>query len=581
MKSIKTIILSSASTVLAIIIYYGFSSEIFATHSTINYVCADCHDVTSSPSVTTEPLFPTTSDAIGNFCMNCHAAGKPGDIFGFIPTNHDGHAPITYCGDCHTPHLADAGTNAALIEAILSTYTVNTYTDITTAVDNTGTGVCQVCHTATAQYRNQSVVPSKDQPDLGSHTSGDQAVGGNCKSCHNHYVDGVVKGWSPAGGDCLGCHGGEKAVSGSNPPFNRVAATNEFNTNHHVVGSGITIKDCSVCHVEGDTNGDPNPTYHKNGVVDLRDPDTQGNVISLTNSTATQRFQRTRSVLIGNDTYSTEINALQNNFCLGCHDVDGAQNSDIVALGFSAAQPFSAMTRGSIPNVDAQLSTAHYSFHPVKGTVGNPFALATSPGAVKHLASPYNTGTASLITCFDCHANGAHGGGFQRMIREDMLVGPDYNGLTEAAIPAGWDGGGVAGTGGNGFCNKCHDPAVYSGGDDNNTGAMNRAHDAQHSIGSDEYGCAGCHGGPVRFTMVDWNKKIPGYNYCNAEGNGSAWGNIHGNSYNYCSTSPWNPGGASKSFVMGGRIYGYISEGGGAGSCWEAGCKHNGDVRTD
>jgi hypothetical protein len=177
-------------------------------------------------------------------------------------------------------------------------------------------GLCQSCHTLTgsllgtpeSRHTNDSVTDPPNPPLNHGHE-----VGGNCTSCHTHQgQEGVDDGFTPQGGDCVGCHSSEK---GSIPrrqitESSAGAGDGEFSTDfrsHHVndgTGSQIVTKwDCVVCHAEGDVlTGSPDTDYHQKDGVQLKDVDTGVAYADWAGLAASDR----------------------SDFCLSCHDSDGA-----------------------------------------------------------------------------------------------------------------------------------------------------------------------------------------------------------------------------------------------------------------
>ena len=72
-----------------------------------------------------------------------------------------------------------------------------------------------------------------------------------------------------------------------------------------------------------------------------------------------------------------------------------------------------------VPDVDAQFSTTHSFYHPVKGAASNPFC--TGVGAGSTMESPWNQNNDhNLISCFDCHGPNGHGYANQRMLLDPI-----------------------------------------------------------------------------------------------------------------------------------------------------------------
>jgi predicted CxxxxCH...CXXCH cytochrome family protein len=127
--------------------------------------------------------------------------------------NNDGGS---WCWDCHDPH-GDASAAGQRIKMIQRRAAVNPdangipgsltatdiiFTDNTVGVGAGGfardaapyaAGVCNTCHTTTAQYTQTS--------GKGTHGTG------KCSTCHKHSGDATYDGYAFKGGGCNGCHG--------------------------------------------------------------------------------------------------------------------------------------------------------------------------------------------------------------------------------------------------------------------------------------------------------------------------------------------------------------------------------------
>jgi hypothetical protein len=203
-----------------------------------------------------------------------------------------------------------------------------------------------------------------------------------------------------------------------------------------------------TCHHEEYGNA-----YHGNTTTDLRNVD-DDSVVSIA-----QPFAR--------DTASNVLEAdvlnLQNNFCLRCHDADGASGN---------TTPFS--TGNPVPDIDSALDTGNAYFHPVKGPGNNPKCDSAS------MNPPWNQDNGhDQISCFDCHGINAHGSANNNMLRVH-IAGPT-------------DGANIAL-----FCRTCHNDANRTYHDTGDH--ANPLHDEDY--GSKQapdvhgpYSCRGCHSG--------------------------------------------------------------------------------------
>ncbi|HEY5652770.1 MAG TPA: choice-of-anchor D domain-containing protein [Pontiella sp.] len=392
-------------------------------------------------------------------CLTCHGAGHNGFN---IPRNAEQQS--TTCGQCHNPTgvasnkcnialhinsssnvLADCGschevhggadlselitTRASVTGTNLSYFRVDT-NYIPQAIDAgvyhnpldyafgsaPYNGACQVCHTNTVRYRNFDL-----------EYTGHAAPGSDCQSCHAHEDN-----WQGLGGtDCTVCHatvkGTHRAVM---PDFGLIAG--------HIPGGSVTTNDCMTCHHEAYGNA-----YHGNTTTDLRNVD-DDSVVSIA-----QPFSRNTNT----DVLEADVVNLQNNFCLKCHDADGA-NGDTT--------PFS--TGNPVLDINSAMNPANSYFHPVLGPGNN----ATCNSSTMH--PPWNqSNDHDMISCFDCHGINAHGSSNNDMLRVHI------NGLTDGAnIRA--------------FCTTCH---VFG------TGFSAHSQTNHRYESGNSYECRGCHAGLV------------------------------------------------------------------------------------
>jgi hypothetical protein len=234
--------------------------------------------------------------------------------------------------------------------------------------------------------------------------------GGVCSGCHNHvddadetsfdgtgditkHMDGVIQG----AGDCVGCHSG--SGSGVGKTNNRDAVGDEFGLawGHKRTGRGaVTVYDCGVCHMEGAidaselTTGGTDPSYHNNGKIELRDPDSATGAL-LYEFASGDKFNRD----VGSNTITAEVAAVLG-FCLACHDSDGSVTQSGSGSP-SATDPWA--TGASVTDIESQFNST-VTFHPVTQFQNNNYAYATGM-----LSSPWDGGgsTHYKITCWDCH----------------------------------------------------------------------------------------------------------------------------------------------------------------------------------
>jgi hypothetical protein len=282
--------------------------------------CVDCHfavgDFHGSFGV------PRDADQ-ESACVSCHnesgLASAKSDV-----AIHTGpkHGASVDCGSCHmvhnnydfttTDHSAVEAPNVAWIRSDTWKYIDpnNPWPDPALFQDSSGSydpnnpppfafdpndppwdGICQSCHTLTSHHTR---IP-------GDH---EHNVTADCTSCHKH-VDGFF-----ASGDCVGCHNGgqgpRRQITESTPGTGDGEFGTDFRSHHVNDGTGaqiVTRWDCVVCHAEGDAlTGEADGTYHQKDGVQLKDVDTGTAYSDWAGLSAAQR----------------------SDFCLSCHDADGA-----------------------------------------------------------------------------------------------------------------------------------------------------------------------------------------------------------------------------------------------------------------
>ncbi|MHC4152580.1 MAG: hypothetical protein ACYSSP_10860, partial [Planctomycetota bacterium] len=377
-------------------------------------------------------------------------------------------------------------------------------------------GICQSCHLWSATMTRHT------NEGLGDNN---HEIGGNCTSCHSHK-DGFL-----ASGSCIDCHDEIQDENTSDGiPARRavVGVSGDFiRTSHHVVGGTVTDDDCAVCHYESVDAG-----YHKNGQIDLRDPDT--------GSALTGFVQFTRNT--SSDVIEPNVVNVQNNLCMKCHDANGAVTT-AVDPNFPL-QPFSSNTRDA-PNIFAAFDTGNAFHHAVRGAGSNPYCIPSgSNGSNITMVSPWNQdSTHDVVSCFDCHAANGHGGDNNYNLRTQITGTSDAPGILT-------------------FCGLCHKTTSYSSG---NTGSDF----ADHSRGQhrdNAYSCRGCHAGQVDDdldALSDNGGRFPQIM-------------IHGGSFTWDSESE-TPGTSTDTFMFGGWLGGLDPV---ARQCYGGNCSHTTSAKT-
>jgi predicted CxxxxCH...CXXCH cytochrome family protein len=361
--------------------------------------CNGCHDATTDGG-----SYPATKP----LCSACHT-----DQASFVGTSPG-------CKDCHG---ADATGRPKLNSALGNVFPNISGSHGIHVVDKGYT--CSRCHfnggTGSVNHGSSNGVKSTGITfvHVSSNTKEFHFTTTGKGTCSNVACHGAAE-WGVTKFDCVSCHSITiTRTVGLAAGKTLAAASNEFNQawGHKKSGRGaVTAADCIVCHLEGVfATGKTSATYHKDGNIDLRDPDGSGEA-AITNisggaftfrrfSTSYASLSRTST----GHTSNTDIaNVITQKFCLKCHDSGGATNTS-ARSGSSptATAPFG----GGNTSLDAatQFATSNSSKHPILGPLTRDYPSAT------RMAVPYKpTGTRGtsgtktagvVINCFDCHTN--------------------------------------------------------------------------------------------------------------------------------------------------------------------------------
>ena len=342
-----------------------------------NIGCVDCHAMYSSGFV------PRNIEQ-ENLCKSCHNPTGLAASMSDVAVHTVDANTIIDCGSCHEvhtpsePNIADphpggqTAPNLKLIRGDTGKYVPGALGPAVfqerpahfafDANNAPWDGVCQSCHTQTKHHTNNGA---------GDHQ---HKIGLDCTTCHSHK-----SGFASIGG-CTSCHnlpqGSRRQIVEPGGDFSRAS--------HHIVGT-VQDVDCEVCH---DTS------VHQSGTVRLKDPD-QGAAIIYS--------------------YNPADPAAIENFCLNCHDSDGA-------MAEGGTQPFSDGT--TVPNI--------------KGSAVGSWANSA------HKQIGYGPNGGNPISCFgNGSSNGCHGNAHGSNLRK--MLGP-YNGTP------GTDNVNEE----EGFCYNCH-----------------------------------------------------------------------------------------------------------------------------
>ena len=493
---------------------HSSSGQAITNAGTVEVLCASCHNPTMFPTSPIPINHRDADDGSQTFEMSCTKCHDPHD---YQQNILGGNNLKLVKATVKTPNSGDKGVifSARGSDAPGNVGSAHSFADGDTNYD----GICEVCHTQTKFHSNNGLY-------LGNPVAAHNG-GVFCIRCHSHDK-GFRGAW------CGGCHG--ETQNNGNDAIVRRAVLGEFASgSHHVAGGAVQDADCAVCHYEAIDGA-----YHENNLVDLRDPDSGTTLISFS--------QFTRNT--ASNTLESWVTSVQNNFCLHCHDSNGASDSTVPVAGGTALRPFTSNTQDA-SNVFAQLAPTNSTFHPVRGAASNPFCVpSASNGNVITMQPPWNhTATHNVISCFDCHYANGHGGPNQRMIRAAV----DFDAMAAGTLTSGLPV--------EAFCTLCHKSTTYVTPPRRSVaGSRYEYHgtnQGQHSAdGGNELGCMGCHGGTVNWGGL-------------AGGNGSAPGNTHGSSYVWGAGSK-SPGSVPLTFMLGGWLGGWTN----TGNCWGGNCNH-------
>jgi hypothetical protein len=466
-----------------------------------------------------------------NTCKSCHQDTGPAEAKqDFAIHTGPKYAAGVDCGSCHEVHnnydFTTTDTHSGGVTAANIQWVRSDSAKYITGADEpalyqsaTGSyawdddnqpwnGLCQTCHTGTDFHRNDASLGA------GSHAHN---VTQDCGGCHKH-LDGF------RGGDCTGCHNQQKEIESSPGTYRRQitdssagAGDGEFGsgfTSHHVndgtTNEIVTKWDCVVCHAEGDVNTGAPTGLHQNALTELKDADTG---VAYGDWAGLAAWQRS-------------------DFCLSCHDSDGAQiitgrtDPDPDATT-NALNPFNdgltnahepdgldtttpaPHSRGAVVDVAGQFDTANASHHAVLGPAyvfeadcagfQDPHSCCTDVATGPTCDLPFGStvddqiqgvrtdlGWNSVLDCEDCHtgppdpkgavAVSGHGTPTARYMLRDQ----DGN---EAA---------TAEPGSTSICFRCHSPDDTTGVFTAHVGTTQHTQDSFNIFG---IYCLNCHGG--------------------------------------------------------------------------------------
>ena len=538
-----------------------------------------CSGGTTPCHSTASPIWGTASN-----CQTCH-----------------GYPPVTTAADVDNKHVS----GATPVNHIGTGATVNTK-----ATFNAAHGGCQICHgtqgatnsptdtthnpiatynvatdhaTGNVNMNGPTTAPSTTSTQYDSVTHGCNAACHANDATHRMTTSGktYTYGAYGGGGDCVTCH---SVAQGS-----RDAVVGEFGLawGHKKSGRGaVKPADCIVCHLEGNYASQSPSAYHRDGKIDLRDPDGAGETPITNISGGAFTFTRYSSSYAAGTrtntghTSNTDIaNVITQKFCLKCHDSNGATNPTArsnnggtgtqympfggINLGANYTIANDAAAVGGLIDVASQFVSTNSSYHPLTAPLNRDFPAAT------RLAAPYNnnggragtSGTKTLsvvLNCFDCHNTPAP-------LTTRTIIAHGNAASLRGTIYAS----GAAST----LCTTCHTGYTVSG--THSTGSAWSATGSSHNVSRD---CQACHGSQTTSTRSARPLGAQDYHGNNALVGGGLWTGVTPNSRPYAFIRGWT-GGAyhrplrSSEFTTGSATCG-------AGTCPIGGQVGDGSTRT-
>ncbi|MFA4827973.1 MAG: CxxxxCH/CxxCH domain-containing protein [Thermodesulfovibrionales bacterium] len=321
---------------------------------------------------------------------------------------------IASCSQCHAYPPLDGTPRNTPAGAVIGDHQPHSFT------------VCLTCHVTPATqtsadfgHRNSNI-QMQTTISGGSYTRGTSFSQTNtlsttgCSNISCHGDDNPTPQWGVGIASCAGCH---SIAQGS-----RRAMTTEFTAfawSHKKTTGAWTSNDCGVCHMEGNPLTGATTAYHRNNLLEFRDPDTGVTIRNVTwngltpgaynTDAGTDATAATFARNTGTNTLEPFAQAVQVNLCLKCHDGGanaGALSPSARVSGGTATQPFGT-SAGTVLDISVQFNTGNASYHPVSGKQNNWYADTDTMNAPWNPAArgggANNTTYGYLMTCWDCH----------------------------------------------------------------------------------------------------------------------------------------------------------------------------------
>jgi predicted CxxxxCH...CXXCH cytochrome family protein len=418
----------------------GISGAYNSSATAVNAVCLNCHSNSSAVRFGVDP----DGGAAGYAKVTvANAAKQMGSWHAMNTVVSNGGSR---CWDCHDAHgdgnLHMVGKNVTKTALDPSGWNGNRLTGIAFTTSTAGsdyavsapnaTKICDACHSQTAYYAS------------GGSSNGHYID--VCTSCHAHQNTTPSAAFEGSG-DCDACHNKAQGTRRDIVIEFKNTWSHKRSSTFNPTNMSVNKWDCIVCHMEGNPADGKMSGKHKNGVIDLRDPDTGNQIqgVNWINATGTYaggwnsngtafnfvKFSRN----LNSSTLEAWTKAVMVNQCLKCHDSDGAKSisatgllNALVSKGYSAAKPFNTTIKinatnvgfyntagyvalnvvGGVVDVNASFKRSNASYHPVTAAQNNWYAKSSTmkyPWNAPRVGSTATTANwGYVLSCWDCHS---------------------------------------------------------------------------------------------------------------------------------------------------------------------------------
>ena len=259
-----------------------------------------------------------------NNCLACHDGGTATEA-----DTHFSSGLGSECTDCH--NVMRVMSNTSHIKPVVNGETITFDGTIGSFADGDGGGICEVCHTSTNHHQTDGSAP-------GGQSHNDDKI---CTSCHTHPGDTAADDAFRdhlLSATCIGCHTG---VPGTTYVTRDVVGSDFTQASRHVFGVTPDNWDCIVCHKEGDEtaaeagNASYNASLHPlgNDIVDLRDVDNASGAgwtwDKYDGTCANGSYDNITDCIDNSSTWTWSTDQMltdMDDFCMTCHDADGASD---------------------------------------------------------------------------------------------------------------------------------------------------------------------------------------------------------------------------------------------------------------